>query len=442
MKKSIKFVTFVSSIVLVCSFLHSNNVIIVAVDTLRSDHLGCYGYPRNTSPNIDDLASDGIKFIDCYTPSPRTTPAFASMLTSLPPYKHGAKRNGLSIFDKTKTLPQYLKEKGFYSGAFVSNWTLKKKLTHLDRGFDTYTEILTRKRWFGLINPEGEAPKINPEVYRWLCKNKGKKFFLFVHYTEPHDPYIYHKEFDKSYDRIDPAYYPQGSNHKKIRKYDTEIGFVDFYIGKLIQKLKEYGLYENSLIIFLADHGESFGEHDYYGHGRKLYNSGLRVPLIVKLPGSRLKGTEVKGNVSLLDVTPTIFSLLGYPIPDEMEGKNLFEPENQRVLFFECYMGDVLSEKGEKFRLKVKPVRYGLVKGHDKLIFDKGIEVYDLDTDRFELTNIYNNPGEMFPEMTTLIRGYMNKVEKYIEYSKKYYKQRSKLTKEELETLKSLGYIK
>jgi arylsulfatase A-like enzyme len=442
LKKNKKFFIIASSIVLFCSFLHSNNVIIIAVDTLRADHLGCYGYPRNTSPNIDNLASDGVKFNDCYTPSPLTTPAFASMLTSLPPYKHGAKRNGLSIFDRIKTLPQFLKEKGYCSAAFVSNWTLKKKLTHLDRGFDSYTEILTKKRRFGLYNPEGEAPKINPEVYRWLYKNKEQKFFLFVHYTEPHAPYVYHKEYDRGYDAIDPAIYPKGSSHKKIRKYDTEIGFVDFYIGELIQKIKDYDLYEDSFIIFLADHGESFGEHDYYGHGRRLYNSGLHIPLIVKLPGAKSAGVEINGNVSLMDVAPTILSFLDYPVPDVMEGKDLFERENKRVLFFESYKGIVHSQKNELFNVKVKPVRFGLIKDNYKLIFDKGFEAYDLKKDPFELTNIYKNPDKALAEVTILLREFILTVGKFIEYSKKYHKNRSSLTKEELEKLKSLGYIK
>jgi arylsulfatase A-like enzyme len=437
-----KLFIFAGSFFLFYTSVHSNNVIIIAVDTLRADHLGCYGYPRNTSPNIDEFASHGVKFNNCYTPSPLTTPAFASMLTSLPPYKHGAKRNGLSIFDRISTLPQFLKETGYYSGAFVSNWTLRKKLTHLDRGFDTYTEILTKKRWFKLINPEGEAPEVNAEVYKWLHKNNEKKFFLFVHYTEPHEPYVYHEKFDRGFDNIDPALYPRGSNHKKIGKYDTEIGFVDFYIGELIQKIREQGLFENSLIIFLADHGESFGEHDYYGHGRRLYNSCLHVPLIVKLPGNESKGTEIDRTVSLLDVAPTILSLSDQPAPDEMEGINLFDPEDHGVLFFEAYKGAVHSEKSERFRLKVRPVRYGLVKNDYKLIFDGKFEAYDLKKDRFELTNIYDNPEGIFAEMTNLLREFMNNVEKFIEYSKKYHKQRSELTKEELEKLKSLGYIK
>jgi arylsulfatase A-like enzyme len=384
-----------------------------------------------------------VKFNNCYTPSPLTTPACASMLTSLPPYKHGAKRNGLSIFDRIKTLPYFLKNLGYYSGAFVSNWPLKKKLTHLDRGFDTYTEIFTKKRWFGLFDAEGEAPKINTRVYRWLYKNNSNKFFLWVHYTEPHEPYVYHKEFDKGYDRIIPEVYPEGSSYKKINKYDTEIGFDDFYIGELLQKIKEYGLYEDSLIIFLADHGESFGEHDYYGHGRKLYNSCLHVPLIVKLPGYKGRNTEVNRNVSLLDIAPTILSLLDYPVPEEMDGKNLFDSEDrERVLYFEAYKGAIHEEKGEVFHLKVKPIRYGLLKDNNKLIFDNGFEAYNLIEDNFELKNIYENPDKKFSVMPTLLKEFMKNVEDFIKYSKKFYTQRSKLTKKELEKLKSLGYIK
>lgn len=429
--------------VILSTFLGAQNVIIIAVDTLRQDHLQCYGYPRETSPHIDHLASDGIKFNQCYTPCPLTTPAFSSMLTSLPPYKHGAKRNGMSLFNQIKTLPYFLKSHGYYSGAFVSNWTLNKKLTRLDRGFDTYTEVFTKSRWFGFFDREGEAPEVNKQAYKWLYKNKEKKFFLWVHYTEPHEPYVYHKEFDQGYDTINTEIYPEGSHYKKIKKYDTEIGFVDFCIGEFLRKIKEYGLYEDALIIFLADHGESFGEHGYYGHGRMLYNSCLHVPLIVKLPGNKDNNTEINRVVSLLDISPTILSLLGKPVPEEMEGEPLFSPDMQeRVLYFETYKGAVHRDTNMHFHLKVKPIRYGLLKDGFKLIFDNGFEAYDLADDHFELRNIYKNPDREFAEMRRLLERFKGKVEDFIAFSKKYYRQRSELSKEELERLKALGYIK
>jgi len=436
-----RFFVITFSILFFCSLLHSTNVIIIAVDTLRADHLGCYGYPRNTSPNIDKFATDAVKFNKCYTPSPLTTPAFASMLSSLPPYRHGAKRNGMSIFDNVKILPEFLKEHGYYSVAFISNWSLKKKLCRLHRGFDTYTEVFSKRRWSGILNKEGEAPKVNEAAFKWLDQNSRKKFFLWLHYTEPHAPYVYHKKFDFGYNKILRSVYPKGSDFKKIKKYDTEIGYDDFYIGKLIERLKKLDLYEESLIIFMADHGESFGEHNYYRHGRKLYNSCLHVPLIVKLPGNKNANSVADKNVSILDIVPTILSLLGFPVPDEMEGKNLFDTDRGRVLYFEAYKGAVHSRKGKIFHVKVKPIRYGLLKDNSKLIFDWRFEAYNIEKDKFELSNIYKNPDGEMKIMSDLLRKYMMKVRQFIKYSKKYLKQKSKLSKEDLEKLKSLGYI-
>ena len=431
------------SILLIYSLSYSTNVIIIAVDTLRADHLGCYGYPRNTSPNIDQFAKDGVKFIHCYTPSPLTTPAFASMLSSLSPHKHGAKRNGMSVFNRIKILPQYLKNHGYYSGAFISNYTLKKDLTRLNRGFDTYTEVLDKKRWLNLFLSEGDAKDVSKKASKWLYHNSKRKFFLWVHYTSPHEPYVYHKQFDKGYEEVDASVYPEGSHFKKIRKYDTEIGYDDHYIGQLINKIKELGLYDDSLIIFMADHGESFGEHNYFTHGRKLYNSSLHVPLVVKLPTNKSANAVVERNVSLLDIAPTILSQLEIPTPDDMEGEDLFNPKSEeRVFYFEAYKGAVDSNRGEVFHMKWSPIRYGLLKGNIKLIYDKGYEAYDIEKDQFESHNIYKNPDSEMVVLAGMLTEFISNVKDFIEYSKKYYKQKSKLTKEEIEKLKSLGYIK
>jgi len=438
-----RFVLLVFAICLFCSLSYSTNIIIIAVDTLRADHLGCYGYTRNTSPNIDQFAEDGVKFTRCFTPSPLTTPAFASMLSSLPPYKHGAKRNGMSVFDRVKILPQYLRRHGYYSGAFISNWTLKKDLTQLNRGFDTYTEVFNKRRWFGMVSAEGDAKKINEVALRWIYNNSKRKFFIWIHYTDPHDPYVYHKEFDNGYKEVIPEAYPEGSDFKKIRKYDTEIGYTDQYIGKLIKRIKELNLYDDSLIIFMADHGESFGEHDYYGHGRRLYNSGLHVPLIVKLPGNINDHTVIERNVSILDIAPTILTQLEIPVPEDMVGDNLFNPKiDERVLYFETYKGAVHQNRGKKFHLKVEPVRYGLLRDNMKMIYDNGFESYNIQKDWFESTNVYKNPNGELVVLSDLLNEFIAKVKEFIEYSKKYFKQKSDLTEEDIEKLKSLGYIK
>ena len=438
-----RFLIIAFSILVFCTFSYSTNIIIIAVDTLRADHLGCYGYPRNTSPNIDEFARNATQFNNCYTPVPRTGPAFASMLSSLPPYKHGAKSNGLPIFDNIQLLPHFLKKYGYYSGAFVAIWTLKKKICGLDKGFDDYTEVFNRKMWFGVMSPEGMAPKVNEAAFEWLEQNSRKRFFLWVHYNEPHKPYNYHKKFDRGYNVVFPSFYPKGCSFRKIKKYDTEVGYVDFYIGELIKKIKHLNLYEDSLIIFLADHGEGFGEHNYYGHGQLLYNSTLHIPLIVKLPGNKNLHSVIERKVSLMDIAPTILSQLDYPVPEQMEGENLFESSNkERVFYFETYKGSAQQEKNKMFQIKETPLKYGLLKNNIKLIFKNKYKAYDLAEDKFELNNIYENPDEEMKALSGLLEDYIKKIQEYIEFTEKYLKKKSQLSKEDLEKLRSLGYIK
>jgi arylsulfatase A-like enzyme len=144
-----------------------------------------------------------------------------------------------------------------------------------------------------------------------------------------------------------------------------------------------------------------------------------------------------------LDIAPTILSILGYPIPQEMEGMNLFNSDSgERVLYFEAYRGAVHEEKGDVFHLKVEPIRYGLLKKNFKLIFDEGFEAYDIARDKFELKNIYKNPDKEMKAMTDMLKRFILRIQEFIKYSQKYLKQRSNLSKEDLEKLRSLGYIK
>jgi arylsulfatase A-like enzyme len=426
------------------------NVIIISVDTLRADHLGCYGYPLNTSPNIDRLSPDSIRFSHCYTVTPLTAPAFSSLFTSLTPYKHGSKRNGLSTYQNVKTLPYFLKRFGYYSTAFISNWPLRKKLLALHRDFDEYYEVFSRRRFFGIFDSEGEAPHVTKKAIDWLENNHKKRFFLWVHYTEPHRPYISHKNFTFDYQHVSAAQYPPGTKLKRIKKYDSEIAYADFYIGKLLEKIKSLDLYHEALIIFHSDHGESFGEHNYFYHGRRLYNSTLHVPLIIKLPGSRPRNGVRQENVSLLDISPTIFSILNLSVYPKMEGISLFQEGHQsldRTIFFETYGGSVHRKRqNKKFHLKVKPIRYAILNSSTKVIYNlknKTFEAYCLKNDPFEGENIIKieNKQPNLEDMKQALVDRISRITKYIKLNHLHRAQDTFISEKDWQMLKSLGYI-
>lgn len=420
------------------------NIIIISVDTLRADHLGCYGYPLNTSPAIDAFSRDGILFSQSYSITPLTSPAFASMLTSLSPHKHGSKRNGLSIYNDIRTLPCFLKPHGYTSAAFISNWSLRKRLCGLHKDFDVYVEVLEKRRWMGVLNTEGDARIVTRKASAWLQKNADKKFFLWIHYTEPHAPYIKHRQFRFDIRKQNGTIYPAGTHFQKIKHYDSEVGFVDFYIGKLIAEIKSLGLYDEALIVFNSDHGESFGEHNYFRHGRKLYNSTLKVPLIIKPPGKPTNHHIRNDYASVLDIAPTVLSLLDIPLPPRMEGVNLVSPDNRKTLFFETYKGAAIFKRGMKFKTRVYPIKYGLIQDSRKIILtdrSKRFEVYDLKKDKFEINNIYKYRDNEFINLETLLKRYANKVKNCIKQTRKYHLNPKKLSREDIEKLKSLGYI-
>lgn len=419
-------------------------VIIIAVDTLRADHLGCYGYPRPTSPELDALAKESVLFTRCFTPSPLTTPAFASLLTSLPPHRHGAKRNGLPIFPKVETLTDLLKAKGYRTGAFISSWPLKARLSGLNRGFDTYEEVFDKKRWLGTINPEGRAPTVNERVFEWLDRCEDEPIFLWVHYTEPHAPYVHHKEFDFDYNRWHKELYHPDSDFAKMRNYDTEVGFVDHHIGRLIKRLKKDGLFDRAIVVFMSDHGESFGEHGEYGHGRKLFNSTLHVPLMVKFPASERAGSKLHHEVSLEDVTPTLLGLLGMDHPEWVIGHDLFIPEENRVLFSEAYKGAVHFRRGRYYHHKVEPIGYAMVQRGEKLMLtprNHRFRFFNWVNDPFEKSNLYLKRRAGLEEWKRLLEGYVRRVEEYLTVSKQFVRDPGQMTKEDMEKLKTLGYF-
>lgn len=302
------------------------NVLLITIDTLRADHLGCFGYRVIQTPNIDSLARQGVLFQQTFTPVPITLPSHASIFTGLYPYQHGVLDNGsFSLKKEAITLAEILKNSGYKTAAFVGAFVLDS-IFGLDQGFDDYDDYMPKQddhtakqdKVMAIHFAERPASQVTERAISWLRKQQVAKaapcpFFLWLHYFEPHAPYEPPEPFKSRY------------SHSA---YDGEIAAVDHWLGILVQELKRLGLFDKILIVVTADHGEGLGEHQESTHGNFLYDSTLRVPLIFKLPQSRFFGLIPKRINSLtrtIDVMPTILDLLGLSahIPQGIDGQSL-----------------------------------------------------------------------------------------------------------------------
>jgi arylsulfatase A-like enzyme len=312
------------------------NLVLIGVDTLRPDHLGCYGYERNTSPNIDRLAEGGALFENVMSPCPWTLPSFATIFTSLYPAQHGATGARTAMRGGFPTLASLLRESGYATGAIINAPYLKGNF-RMDRGFDFYY----------MTPPEGRvADGTTEDALEWIDGNSAGPFFMFVHYFDPHLPYSppapYDSLFDPGYSgRIRTPYNPKwlprarlhglkqvvdlkqkDKNHIEAL-YDGELAFTDEAIGTLLDGIDARSLTGNTLIVFLSDHGEEFFEHGGFEHGHTLFDELLRAPLVLSLPGRIPKGHRIPQQVRLVDVLPTLLDLLGIDPPAHFEGRSL-----------------------------------------------------------------------------------------------------------------------
>ncbi|HEY0510514.1 MAG TPA: sulfatase [Thermoanaerobaculia bacterium] len=326
-------------------------MVILTVDTLRADHVSAYGYTRPTTPNIDRLLASGVRFTEARTVEPLTTPALGSMLTSLYPHEHGATRNGLRLRPGLPSVARALGRRGYRTAAFVGNWTLKDRISGFAEHFGRYDEVFTRKRWLGLFKDEANAGDLTDAALAWLRDARAghRPFLLWVHYVEPHAPYRLHAEL------VRPLGIPEPSGRgdvSRVDRYDTEIAFADRHLGRLLAAFdQDPDLRANTLFVFAADHGESLGEHGYWGHGRNLYEPTLRIPLGLAWTGKIRPGTIVDAPAMNLDVAPTILGLAGLAIPTGFQGYDWTSvlqgapPPRGRITWFQAHKGAVLSTR-------------------------------------------------------------------------------------------------
>ncbi len=313
------------------------NIAFIGLDTVRADHLGCYGYERETSPAIDRLASEGTLFEYAVSHAPWTLPSFASAFTSLYPSQHGAGFLKSAMGLGFPTMATILAENGYSTGAIVNTAALNP-VFGIDRGFAHYdVEPITAGR---------AADGTTRAALEWIDGQGDRPFFIFVHYYDPHLPYSppapYDTLFDPGYGgplgcRFDPEFLPtdrmngfermnalpERDRTHIVALYDGEIAFADKAIGDLIQGLDDRNLGDNTLIVFMSDHGEELFDHGGFAHGHTLYDELLRVPLIFRLPGRIPAGRRVPGMVRLVDIMPTVLSLAGIETSADMEGRDL-----------------------------------------------------------------------------------------------------------------------
>lgn len=312
------------------------NVILMVVDTLRADHLGVYGYGRDTSPALDALARESTVFLDVTSQAPWTTPAITSLLTSLYPSAHGIltrEVNGkpASLARAHVTLAEALSQHGWQTAAFMTNPWLRKE-TALDQGFGLYEEIPGLKPACTAVN--GAAGK-------WLDGHGAKPFFLYLHYMDVHGPYEAPAPYDQLFPQTTPARVlsPKEASavptYLRLKGVDTLDGYVAAYdrgirfwddcLAEFMGRLKKEPFAARTTVIVVADHGEEFLEHGGFNHGGTLFQEQVHVPLVWWNSGARRAVRHVETPVKLIDIPATILDLLGLPVPQEFQGHSLLD---------------------------------------------------------------------------------------------------------------------
>lgn len=348
------------------------DVVLITIDTLRADHVECYGDPSIRTPALNRLCRDGVRFSRAFTPSPITNTSHASILTGLNPSRHGVTDFGVPLAASHRTLAELLKTRGYHTAAFIGAVILDSNglAPGLDRGFDFYDNFPatapTPSRWGRVERRGGDVVR---RAQRWLATHRNGPRFVWVHLYDPHDPYEPPPPFDAQY---------------RGRSYDGEIAYADSALGQFLSFLDRNRWYRDALIIVVGDHGEGLGEHQEETHGIFLYDSTLHVPLILKLPGGQSAGEELGNQVCTTDILPTVLDLVGFPASAEFDGQSL------QPLWQGRKEAERLSpgETDYPLRFGWAPLR-SLRAGGYKFIEAPRPEFYDLRADSGELRNLY-----------------------------------------------------
>lgn len=429
MKSEKKLLLKITLIMIIGLFLSScgkkkaweGNILVITLDTTRADHIGSYGYENGSTPNIDRIASEGIRFENCYSSLPLTLPSHSNIFTGKYSIGHGVRSNGRYLLGNSeKTMAEYLTESGYNTYAVIASYVLQSKFG-LNQGFKIYDDSLDSGQLHKTLISQIDAKAVYGKFENWYEKNSGNKFFAWVHFYDPHTPYTPHEEFNEEGER----------DHIKL--YDGELSYTDKYIGKIFDKLEEKNILDNTLVILVGDHGEAFGEHLEFGsHMIFCYEANLRVPLIFHNKKLISNGRVISERVDTIDIMPTILDLTGIKIGKDIQGVTLENVlrggklKKERTIYIESMYG--------KEEFNWAPLT-GIIMGDYKYISLPKAELYDIRKDPLEKDNLYRKKGPVARDMDNKLRDMI------LKYSTSGKDSKRDLGKDDIEHLKSLGYI-
>ena len=436
------------------------NILLLTVDTLRADHMSCYGYRRRTTPAIDALAARGVAFDRVFTYWPKTRASFAAMFTSL-----YASQNGLTVRDRdlpdfNHTLAETLQEGGYRTAAAVDNGNLDRELGFA-QGFDRYEEV-----WVSDAETEVERTELLTRFAIDFLKGYGSPapFFLWIHYVNPHAPYQPPEDLLRRFRgdgliprgaKLEPVVGFHGGVNRHlalpreahvgdyIDRYDAEIALADREIGRVLEALKESRYRSSTMVAFTADHGESLGEHDYFfDHGYDLFQPSLHVPLILSFPGVLPAGERVSTSVSTLDLFPTLLDLAQVSFPPGIQGSSLLplirgstDPLHDRIVFENDH--HQLGMTNGRLKLIAVPEEAG-----NKVRY----HLYDLARDPGETADLYPSSGARIEPFVAELERFRTRTIAWQQDTARLRKGEpprtdGELSEETLRNLEALGYL-
>lgn len=439
----------------------SPHVFIYLIDTLRADHLSCYGYFRETSPYIDRFSKSAVLFSHCFATASWTKPAVGSILTGLYPNKHRGEDHKDKLSTDVDMISEILKAHGYTTIYITPNMNNSREV-NFDQGNDFYRYTIGGKYGEDFYR---SSEFLNREFFKIMATNRhlpGKPLFAFLHTVDPHDPYtpespfLKFKKTDKQREKLG---FPDsirlrkkttGLNQQDIdyikSLYDCEILHNDYYFGKWIEFLKEKNLYEDAIIVLVADHGEQFNEHGSLFHGYSIYNEEIHVPLIIKFPHGEFSGLQTDVIVSQVDIVPTIADYLGIEISSDVDGVSIFNILNHQHFHRSVFVREKLNRGYDKSNF------VGIINTANKNkhiltyrnhFFTKAvnIELYDIKKDFAERRGIFAAENLFLVKSVQFLADYFLEKMKSSRFKEEKQLDVQKLDPEKIKQLKALGYI-